>query len=71
MLRWKIAAIAKSKTLQHAADRKRPTLLEKVRNSVAGHNRPALLEKVRDSVAAHNLRRGPLAWHHVANGRPG
>jgi hypothetical protein len=71
LLKWKIAAIAKSKTLQHEAGRKQPTLLEKVRNSVARHNQPTLFEKVRHSVAAHTLRHSPLAWHHVANGRPG
>ncbi|HET6250677.1 MAG TPA: hypothetical protein VFE47_23515 [Tepidisphaeraceae bacterium] len=70
MLRWKIAAIAKSKTLQHAAVRKQPMLLDKFRNSVAGHNRPTLFEKVRHNVAAHNLRRVPLPWHHAANGPP-
>ena len=54
-LKWKIVGIAKKKTLQHNAGGHQPTLLEKVRNSVAGHN----------------LRHGPLAWRHVANGRPG
>jgi hypothetical protein len=54
-LKWKIVGIAKKKTPQHNAGGHQLTLLEKVRNSVAGHN----------------LRRGPLAWRHVANGRPG
>jgi hypothetical protein len=71
LLKWKIAGIAKAKNLKHEAGRKQPTLLEKVRNSMAGHNQPTLFEKVRHSVAAHNLRHNPLAWRHVANGRPG
>jgi hypothetical protein len=70
MLKWKIAAIAKSKTLQHEAGRNGPTLLEKVRTSAAARNRPTLFEKVRKSVAAHAPHRGPLAWHRVANERP-
>jgi hypothetical protein len=71
MLKWKIAAIAKNKTLQHDAGRNGQTLLEKVRNNAAARNRPTLFEKVRHSVAGHNLLHKPLAWHHGADGRPG
>jgi hypothetical protein len=71
MLKWKIAAIAKNKTLQHETGRNGPTLIEKVRNNVAARNRPTLFEKVRKSVAAHAPHRGPLAWHRAANERPG
>ena len=54
-LKWKIVGIAKKKTLQRAAGGHQPTLLEKVRNSVAGHA----------------VRQSPLVWRHAANGRTG